>query len=355
MPFGLLLPLFTGYHLEQILRQLSKAITLAIDPSHNRHDLIPLVLRDLVGFKDRPHYLRNMAYEWCSLICKNQQHFEDRESLYKNQHFEDWKNAFLSLEIGFRHLDLQDPWDNYLNLTHTEHHQRLADVVFESGDGEAIADLLHAWTVGDWYREPARALLGTCTGRLIDLHNLVPFSSRLRRLVIHSVKGIGYGGFEGVGVERFLKLLDYLHVTVDDMDSRFTWVNLLLDIVQSPEGIRHLSHWYWELLMEISKSLGCRAYNPQIAISLTEAQEWDKLECWVRTVWIMWPPGPGRTTEEYLQRLMLPLFRQRPDFVQKLGQWMEQWSKKWDREVPECFRRTCQRAWEAAQWDLRQV
>jgi hypothetical protein len=32
-------------------------------------------------------------------------------------------------------------------ITHTEHHRGLVDVVFESQESEAIADLLHAWTM----------------------------------------------------------------------------------------------------------------------------------------------------------------------------------------------------------------
>ena len=59
------------------------------------------------------------------------------------------------------------------------------------------------------------------------------------------------------------------------------------------------------------------AYSPQITTLLTEAQEWNKLECWVGVVWMAWPPG---TTEEDLDRSMVLLFRQRPGALQKLEQ-----------------------------------
>jgi len=177
----------------------------------------------------------------------------------------------------------------------------------------------------------------------------VPFSSRLRRLVIRSVEVVGFKGFEGVGVEKFVELLDRLHVTVKDVDNRLIWVRLLLDTLQFSEGTRHLSRWYLELLMESSYPQwgGDLFYNPQITISLVEAQEWDKLECWIGTVWIMWPPGTGQTLEEDLERLMVLLFRQRPGAARKLTQWVESVE-----EVPESFGRISQKAQEAVQWGL---
>jgi hypothetical protein len=104
-------------------------------------------------------------------------------------------------------------------LTHTEHHRGLVDVVFQSQESEVIADLLHAWTTESMSHDPAYTLLGFCAEHLVGLHDLVPFSPRLRRLVIRSVELIGYKGFEGVGVERFIGLLNHLHVTVEDMDT----------------------------------------------------------------------------------------------------------------------------------------
>jgi len=69
----------------------------------------------------------------------------------------------------------------------------MVDVAFKSQKSEVIADLLHAWTLGYSLYIP----LGTCTEYLVCLHDLVPFSSRLRRLVTRSVELISREGFEG--------------------------------------------------------------------------------------------------------------------------------------------------------------
>jgi hypothetical protein len=108
--------------------------------------------------------------------------------------------------------------------------------------------------------------------------------------------------------------------------------NLLLEIVQTSEGAQHLSHYYWELLVELEISLSVWpgeeiAYNPQTITFLTEAQEWSKLEYWMGIVWMVWPPGSGGITEEDLDHSMLLLCRQRLGAVQKLEQWMERWGQ----------------------------
>jgi len=306
------------------------------------------VLRDLIKLENRPRCLTEIAYEWCSVICENRQGCEDWESLLP-----------ISLEIGFRHLD---PRRMYIQaeLTHTGHHQGLVDIVFGVGGSEEIADLLHAWTAKGFSHAPAHTLLSTCTSHLVGLHHLVPFSSRLRRLVIRSVELIGYEGFDSVGVEGFIELLENLHVTVEDMDNDSRWVNILLDTLQSSDGPQHLSHWCWELLVElaISVSRWLRpdfAYNSQITTFLTEAQEWSKLECWMGIVWMLWPPRAGGLTEEDLGRTMKSLFRQRPGAGQKLEQWMERWSQTHGKDVPGSFQRICKKAYEAAQKDALRV
>ena len=137
-----------------------------------------------------------------------------------------------------------------------------------------------AWTI----RHSLYISLGACTERLVCLHDLVSFSPRLRRFVIRSVELIGYKGFERVGVERFVELLNHLYVTVVDMDYQSEWLGLLLETLQTSEGVQHLSHWYWELLVElaISWSSWLRhdvTHNLQATTSLAEAHEWSKLEC----------------------------------------------------------------------------
>ena len=366
------------------------------------------MLRDLIKLEHRPEYLTEIVYGWCSVIYE------------KREHLQDWESPLLvCLEIGFRHLDFRTEFIEAA-LTHTEHHRGLVDVVFRSQENESIADLLHAWTAKrEYYEQGPQDLLDFCPVHLVGLHNLVPFSPRLRRLIIRSVELIGYGGFEGLGMEGlegegmegfegggmegFIGLLNYLHVTVEDMDYTPSWAALLLDTIQYSEGTWNLSHRYWEFLVgfvvseltaskltapkfttgvdssgvhnsgvlnfvlsgdawmrhwderrTVSGLRLCLKLNParslQIVTSLTEAKEWIKLECWVGIVWMLLPEGLD-LGEGDLDDSMTLLFRQRPGAVQKLEQWMERWSQRACRDVPESFKQAHKQAHEAAQRD----
>jgi hypothetical protein len=327
--------------MEQILHRLSKAVRSAIDGTQVQRKFIPHALDDLTKLETHPACLTEIAYERCSMICENRQSLEDWEGL-----------LLVSLEIGFRHLD---PQTLYISstLNHTIHHLEMVDVVFKRQKSEEIADLLHAWTIEDSSLQVAHMSLRTCTEHLVGLHNIVPFSSRLRRLVIHSVELIGYKGFKRVGVERFVELLNHLRVTVEDMDYQTKWGELLLETLQTSEGAQHLSHWYWELLVELVILWPLQdkfAYSPQIVTFLVGAQEWNKLECWMATIWMIWPPEVGGITEEDLDRSIFLLFQQRPGAFQKLEQWVERWSQEAGEDAPESFQRTCRQAHEAARW-----
>lgn len=273
-----------------------------------------------------------MAYGWCSVVCESYSNLADGKNL-----------LLLTLEIGFRHLN---PHHDRVEaeLTHTEYHQALVGIVFENGDCEVIGDLLHAWTSKSDFHE-SHPSLATCAGHLISLHNLQPFSSRLRRLVVRSIELTGYQGFGQVGFEGFVQLLNNLNVDFQDMDNGFQWAMLLMNTLQSPEGIQ-CSPQYWQLLVELTLPLSlflrsyC-SYDPQTIGFLKEAQAWDKLECWVGVIWMIWPPGIGGTTEEDLEHMMQLLFHQQPTAFQKLNQWMEQC----DEEAPESFQQVCGQAY----------
>jgi len=278
-----------------------------------------------------------MAYEWCSVICENYSDPVDVEEL------------LLSLEIGFRHLNPQYP-QMEAKLSHTEHHQKLINIVINNGD-EVTADLLHAWTSTSSSHEQYMAL-DVCVGHLVNMQ--YP-SQRLRRLVIRFVELIGYQGFEQVGVEGFVGLLNDLHVSVRDMDVKTYWARLLLDTIQSSEGVQHLSHPYWELLVELaiseSQTLKGHAYSPQIITFLLKASEWDKLECWLGVVWIVWPPNDDETTEKDMKNVMQLLFYHQPSAIQKLKQWMVRWSIECYVDAPLSFRQICRQALEGVQQD----
>ena len=343
MPFKSLTAPFASDYLEPILDQLSEAVTSAAEGDQTQRGFIPHALRDLAKLEVRPACLTDFAYEWCSAIYGNRENFEDWETL-----------LLACLETGFRHLD---PWRWFtdISLTHTEHHPGLADVVFKSQKTEAIADLIHTWILDDNFSDLEATLVDICTGRLVGLHNLVQFSPRLRRLVILFIERVSYEGFRGVGVEKFVELLDHLHVTVEDMDRKHSWTSLLLDVIRSPEGTQHLPHWCWELLVELAVS-GPWLLDPEdvncleITKSLTEAQEWGKLECWIGSVGML-PELPDfvGVAEEDLESSMLLLFRQRPGAAQKIERWTKQWSRQCGMGIPEWFERSFKRAHEAAQ------
>ena len=341
--FKLLTP-FASDCLEQILNQFSQAVLLVANDDQPPHESILLyALRDLAQLEARPLRMAETAYEWCSAIHRNRESFEHWESL-----------LLTCLEVGFRHLD---PWQPSVDitLTQTEHHRELVDVVFRSRKSETIADLLQAWTLNRSFSGPEDALVDTCAKRLVALHDLAPFSPRLRRLVIRFVEIAGYLGFEGAGVEKLTELLDHLLVIVEDVDRKNKWVSLLLDVIRSSEGTQRLSHRYWDLLVELAiLDPLCSEFGntdgPAIAKSLIETQEWDKLECWIVIGWALSKrPDNGGMTEEDLERSMVLLFRQRPDAAQKLQQWMETWSQQHVARIPEPFERACKRAHEAAQ------
>ena len=283
------------------------------------------------------------AYEWCSAIYENREGFRDWESL-----------LLVCLELGFRHLDAQRPPTN-IRLTHTEHHRGLVGVVFKGQNSEAIGDFLHAWTMDDDLPAPAGEMVGICGGHLVALHNLVPFSPRLRQLVIRFAERAGYKGFEGAGVEKLVELLDHLRIAVEEMDMTYRWASLLLDVIRSSEGPQRLSHWYWEFLVELAVSGFWRLKFGdtdalKIAKSLIDAREWDKLECWIGTVWT--DSESAGITEEDLEHSTLLLLRQRPSATQRLERWIEQWCR-WSftspRHFPELLRRILMQAHEIAQ------
>ena len=157
-------------------------------------------------------------------------------------------------------------------------------------------------------------------------------------------------------MQRFAQLLNHLRVSVEDMDWPVRWLIVFLDILQLPDAAQHPSHWYWERLVElvIWESLWLNhdiAYTPQIIALLTKAEEWSKLECWIRIVWMVWPLGDSGKAEEDLGCLMVLLFRQRASAAQKLEEWMKRWSQQCKKDIPESFQQLCKLAHEAARRD----
>ena len=304
---------FSGYF-DQIISLFSQAMITAIETSHPQCKLLQDLLTTLSKMEKRTHHLTMMAYKWCSVICKKYSTLTDGKGL-----------LFLSLEIGFHHLS---PQEKLLKLVHTKYHHNMAKIVFESGNSEVIADLLHAWTSQSLFDEPY-PLLTVCARYLAIPHYLEPFPPRLQRLAIRCIELIGHQGFKDVGVGRFVGLLDDLHVAEKDMDSSVKWVEIFLDIIQTPGGIQQLSDKYWELLINLivstSQAIPGRPYAPHIIPFLKGKKEWNKLKCWIGIVCILWPPENDKTVEEELEQVMVSLFHQQPSTIQEFGQWVEQY------------------------------
>lgn len=261
----------------------------------------------------------------------------------------------LSLKIGFYSPDPKTRWMG-TELTHTEHHQELAKVVFESWDSEAITNLLCAWTSESSSHKPYPSLK-ICAEYLIGLHYFYPFSPRLRQYIIYAVELIGYEPFEQAGVERFVGLLNDLQVCTKETEYAGNWAMILLGIIKSG-GTEYLSLMYYEWMVELAAYWSDEAkkniYNPSIMTSLESNGEWDKLKCWIVVAWIIWPPEGGQTTVEALEHVIVLLSHQQPGAVQELEEQMREWHRKWLwTGVPESFLQVCKHMHdEAAQQDI---
>ena len=307
---------------------MSRAIESASHTSHPQ--VIWGALYILTQLKERPKDLGEAAYEWCALIWRNRHSYEGWEAL-----------LLLSLEVGFRHLRSPDLW-TFPPFTGTEPHQEVSNTVLKSNDSEAVVDLAWASLMID---TSGRLGLSICADYILDFSGGVtkPFPKNLRQIFIFFVERMGLDGLKNVGKERFVRLLNHLHIDIEDMGcfrGCNPWTAILLEIVQSTEEARHLAIQSWELLAKLATRGPFEGvtYNPDVATSLVNGEEWDKLECWMGIVWMAWPREPGNVASE-LKVGMESLEKERPG---SLRNWMEQWCGKYGRDVPESFQQTCE-------------
>ena len=221
---------FGSDRLGQALNQVTRAVTSSLNSPHPRYEPIRNALLCLTKLENRPWWLTKIAYGWCAVIWENRQSCKDWESL-----------LFLCLEVGFHCLDPLKRW--YItDLNHIEDHRELAKAVFKSNNREAIGDLLWALTVCDNSGPPIRSF-AIYKRYIVDLQNdpNVPFSPRLQRLVMDSVALIGRDGFEEVGSEKFVGLLNHLHTGVEETVIPIEWTSILLETARSAEGLRYLA------------------------------------------------------------------------------------------------------------------
>lgn len=311
------MPLSTSDRLEQALNHVDKAITSALNTSLPKPEVIRGTLSGLDWLPTTPLSLIKMTYGWCNVIWENRQSCEGWESI-----------LLLSLEVGFRYFDRLG-LSGIFRFDSIKLHAELVETVFKSDNGESIADLLLALIL--LHSSKYNPVLGNHSQHIVDLQDGVTVysSSRLRRYVTHAIECIGYEGFKEVGVGRFAGLLNQLHKDFEEQKHSFWWFPTLLETIQSPGGVRCLAIGSWKVLVELAicprfSGGGDTAYTPQVTTSLLEAQEWDKLECWIGCIWMEWAPETDNATEDLIRTMTL-LFRQRPGAPQKLAEWMERW------------------------------
>ena len=306
--------------MEEILKRLSKAVLGVIPPSDPHHQSLPYLLKGLAEWEGRPACLARMAYEWCTTICEE---IEDDGQCARL--------LYRALRVGFRHLppDFVRFGIGYVHVGR----RRMVDLVFKCDDSETVADALCAWTSPEDH-DQRFALLEPCVEHLVKLGDAgeeVP--TRLRRVVIRAVGLIGLRGFERVGMEAFVGLLNRLEVEIDDVGNAIGgWASLVLGVIGSEVGKGLLSLRYWKLLVRLVGSLSdplsgessSALWDTEIIGSLEADGEWEKLEFWLGALWITPPPedsDPSLINE--IVRVTAVLFEQEPTAVRKLRGWVE--------------------------------
>lgn len=168
------------------------------------------LLEFLAVWEERPHYLIQMAYQWCSTISEavgaprsvslcddsprpippttpedrfagvgpgcdllrldGTSHQHPRHSPSREDHI---RLLSLALKVGFR---LVDPFSDQLALHsgHSTHHDRMFETAFSSDDDETVADVVCAW-VADGDRRPPDSFAQYFAERLGTL-GVIPLS-----------------------------------------------------------------------------------------------------------------------------------------------------------------------------------
>ena len=322
------MPPFASDHMTQVIKHVSGAIDSASETSNS--GAIRGALNILTKLKERPRDLGGEAYGWCAVIWRNRHSYAD------------WKVLLLlSLEVGFRHI--RPSGSNFWHpptFTVAEPHQEVFDAVLKSNDSESITDLAWASLTID---RSGQLGLNILINHIVNLRGEAtePFPQGLRQTFIFCGQFIGSDALGHVGEERFVESLNCLRIgsgDLEDFGSGDKWSAMLLKIVQSTKGAQHLAVQSWEFLAEIAtdRYSGGATYNPDVTTSFLDGKEWDKLECWMSIVWMVWPPEPGNVAKE-LEDATEVLEKERPGSIQKR---MERWSEINRRDLPESFQQT---------------
>ena len=281
------------------------------------------LLKDLLGWGNKPKYLIRMAYQWYSAISKK---IRDRvgdeptpEDLSSSNHY--GHILSLSLAIAFRHVGPNHiPLIGY--LPHVPHDEWMLDVIFTRGDDDVIADAVYMNMVDGEAAPP-----GSCTPRLLKLTERGrPLSPRLRRAILHFIQQRGISELEAAEPE-FVCLLNNLEVGVGEVgDAGWGWMRLWTYVLLTPMGQGHLSSHYWlwlgNLISVFPQTLLAEDRQTEVMTSLEKAQDLEKLETWMLVVW--WSMyGSDWAPIQDMERATLTLFRQRPSAIPKFEDLLE--------------------------------
>lgn len=301
---------------------MSRAIGSALKTSDHR--LIWGTLFILAQLKNRPLDMGNAAYGWCVDIWD---HFNGGNDL-------GWKPLLLlSLEVGFRHLYSSDKWVPPMSTSATKH-PGVFDTVLGSDSQQAVVDLIWAsFMIDEFGHLPLKTCVDYISGRPIEMK----FSPELRKTFILCVNRVDVLSLKDIGKRIFVESLNRLDIGIKDASdlNREKLAATLSEIVELPEAARQLAIQGWQLLAKFAMEglLKSTTYNPDVAISLVDVKEWNKFECWLAAVWMAAPPGPKYVANR-LGAAMEFLEKEHPGVLQ---QYMERWSEKLGRDVPEWF------------------
>ena len=188
------------------------------------------------------------------------------------------------LEVGFR-LVMPSHGQPAIHLDHTPHHKLVFKRTLSSDDDEVIADGVCVW-VADRDHMPAGSCVHYLAKRVAENR---PFSPRLRQMSIWLIERMWRSRLEVSGLGA-IRLLNRLNISMDDIKYEGEWIQLLMDVILSPAGLKSLSIHYWHLLEQlllIGLSLPKQHVTDAVELVwlLEEPEDWEKLEIWMVLLW----------------------------------------------------------------------
>ena len=218
----------------------------------------------------------------------------------------------VALEIGFRLADPSRDWAA-LSLDHTPHHEWMFEIVFSSEDDEIIA-----YAVGVWLADRDNVPPGLCARYFAKrMERDAPISPTLRRAAILALQR-NWNSELTASAPEVVRLLNRLNVSTGDVMDGKEWTRILVRVIRSPPGLEGLSSHYWDLLYELILVTdivgGFMPRDVEVMRSLEEAEDWDRLEAWIVTLW--WPPYNWfYEAMENVEQVTLKLLTRRPSLL----------------------------------------